>query len=251
MTNNLSFDEQLALVESRSAALRGAVAGAGDLGALVPSCPDWALRDLVTHLGQVHRSWTATVLAGPADKPPSETSIEGVTPRGDLLEWSAESTRLLLTALRDAGPDRECWTWWGSSGAPMTSGAVARHQVQEAAVHAYDGQLAVGGPEAVPFPAAADGIAEFVEVGLGSEGPWPHPAARVGLRAAEGPSWVIELTPSGAAFAAPGGTDPAVVLHGPASDLVLWLHRRVPLDQVRIEGDRDLAERLLAWPSLD
>lgn len=44
----------------------------------------------------------------------------------------------MLDAMRAAGPDRGCWTWWGNSQAPETSGAVARHQIQEIAVHTYD-----------------------------------------------------------------------------------------------------------------
>ena len=45
--------------------------------------------------------------------------------------------------------------------------------------------------------------------------------------------------------------EPEAVLLGPVSELVLSLHRRVPLDRVRVEGDHELAERLFAWPSLD
>ena len=83
-------------------------------------------------------------------------------PHGDLPEWSAESTRLLLAALGEAGPDAACWTWWPLSDAPQTAGAVARHQVQEAGVHAYDAQEAIGKPEPIPAAVAVDGVGEFL-----------------------------------------------------------------------------------------
>jgi len=130
-----SFDDLLALIEDRSAALRAAAAGA-PASARVPCCPDWSLHDLVAHLGEVQRFWAAVVAAGPADRPPADSEVTGRTPEGDLLAWSADSTTALIGALRSAGPDRGCWTWWTASDAPATSGAVARHQVQEAAVSA-------------------------------------------------------------------------------------------------------------------
>jgi len=133
----LSFDDQLGYIADRSQALRAAAAAAGS-EARVPSCPDWSVSDLVAHLGAVQLFWTAVVAAGPATDPPDQRQVGDQTPRGDLLEWSAAATAGLLGALRAAGPDRECWTWWQSAGAPMTAGAVARHQVQEAAVHALD-----------------------------------------------------------------------------------------------------------------
>jgi hypothetical protein len=73
----------------------------------------------------------------------------------------------------------------------------------------------------------------------------------VDLRAAEGPCWSIELPPSDPAVAHGGEKVRSVALHGTASDLVLALNRREPLDRLRVEGDHALAERLLAWPSLD
>ncbi len=65
-------------------------------------------------------------------------------------------------------------------------------------MHAFDAQLATGTPQPVPEVVALDGTAAFIEVAHGTAGPWPHRPARVGLHAAEGASWLIELTGSGA-----------------------------------------------------
>lgn len=249
-----SFDELLDLVESRSAVFREAVRG-GSLTARVPGCPDWSVRDLVAHLGKVQRFWGAVVAAGPAQAPPEDGSVKGREPSGDLLEWSAESTQVLLSALREAGPDRECWTWWAASGQPTTSGAVARHQVQEAAVHAFDAQEAAGRAVTLPREVALDGVAEFLQVGYGAMGgwtPWPHGPSVVGWVADEGPSWQVALAGNGGARTTPGGAqDAAATVRGPASDLVLALYGRIPLDRVRVEGDGQAVARLLAWSPAD
>jgi uncharacterized protein (TIGR03083 family) len=251
MTQTPSFPELLSLIEDRSAALRVAVTGFPDLDARVPGCPDWSLRDLVEHVGAVQRFWAAAVTAGPGDKPPSRDAVGDIAPRGDLLSWSADSTGLLLEALRAAGPDQGCWAWWGASEAPLTVGAVARHQVQEAAVHAYDAQETVGHPEPIPAAVALDGVPEFLTVSHGSSGPWPHRPARLGLHAVEGPLWLLDLTPAGAAIVRGDEGSAAAVMYGSAGDLVLALYGRIPLEHIRIEGDRALVEDVLAWPCLD
>jgi uncharacterized protein (TIGR03083 family) len=246
MTATAPFPELLDLITERSAVLRAA-AQAGDLDARVPGCPDWSLRDLIAHLGWVQRFWAADVAAGPAQGPPSRSSVADSEPTGDLLTWSAESTRLLIESLRAAGPDLDCWTWWGASEAPMTSGAIARHQVQEAAVHAYDAQESVGKPEPIPAGIAVDTIDEFVVVTLGSLGAWPHRPARIALSALEGPTWLVDLTPGGAKAEPAASGEPVATMRGSAGDLVLALYSRIPLDRVDVDGDRETVERFLAW----
>ncbi|AGL15693.1 maleylpyruvate isomerase family mycothiol-dependent enzyme [Actinoplanes sp. N902-109] len=233
------------LIDDRAAAFRTAVTGA-DLTARVPGCPDWNVRDLVVHLGNVHRLWAAAVEAGPAAGPPAV--IGDREPADDLLDWSAVSTTLLLDALRAAPPDRGCWTWWEASGAPMTAGAVARHQVQEAAVHAYDAQEAAGKPEPIPAAVAVDAIPEFFEVSLASLGPWPHRPARLALDTVDGPTWLADLTPAGVKLDPAASGDPVATVRAPASDLLLFLFGRIPADRVTVLGDESVVRDLIAWP---
>ncbi|WP_310728555.1 maleylpyruvate isomerase family mycothiol-dependent enzyme [Streptomyces sp. N2A] len=248
MPQTPAFEDLLALVQDRSDALRSSVAGSLDLDVRVPSCPDWSLRDLVEHLTQVHRFWAAAVEAGPSEKPPTVAPADD-TLSADLLAGSAAATQELITALRAAGPAAGCWTWWSDSDVPMTSGAVARHQVREAAVHAFDAQLATGTPLPIPAVVALDGIAEFIGVGHGTAGLWPHKPVRIGLHAAEGESWLVDLTASGS-HVIDGQHETAADLHGSVSDLLLTLHGRLPLDSLRSEGDRATLENFLRWPDL-
>jgi uncharacterized protein (TIGR03083 family) len=250
----LSFDDMLALIEDRSNALRSAAAG--NLDARVPGCPGWSVRDLVVHLGEVHLFWTAAVAAGPAAGPPDEEAIGDREPHGDLLTWSADATSALIGALKDAGSGRGCWTWWESSGAPMTAGAVARHQVQEAAVHAFDAQQAAGDPDPLAPGLAADGIGEFLTVGLGTMGPWPHDPATVLLSAGDGGDWLLSLRRdrvqiSPLSDAEPGRAAADVTVTASPSDLVLAFYRRQGPDRLQVTGDSTLVTRLLDWPDMD
>jgi uncharacterized protein (TIGR03083 family) len=243
-----SFAEHLAFIEERSAALRTAAAAA-PAEARVPSCPEWHTADLVGHLGEVQRFWAAIVAAGPAAGPPGD--VPGRTPEGDLLTWSAACTADLLAALREAGPDRPCWTWWG---APGTTGAVARHQAQEAAVHAWDAQQTAGRADPLRSGPAVDAVDEFLSVSLGAAGSWKSPPARVGLAADEGPSWLIDLTEPGATATRGEVTavpPPGAVLAGSASDLLLTLFGRLDPGALRITGDAGLIRSLLAWAPTD
>ncbi|MET7639756.1 maleylpyruvate isomerase family mycothiol-dependent enzyme [Streptomyces sp. NPDC005438] len=252
MREPFDFSECLSLVETRSEAFREAVRRSTDLGERVPGCPAWSLRDLVIHLGQVHLAWSLVVLRGPADAPPDQLG-DGAEPSGDLLEWSRECTDLYLSRLREAGPDRGCWGWWSPEVAALSAATVARHQVLEVAVHTFDAQEAVGVPEPVPTRVALDGVEEFVTVGLCSMGPWPHQPATVRLACDEGPVWSLELTDAGTTVDEGGpddGTPPDLTLRGSASELLLALHSRSPMESLEVEGDRKVFEQLRAWPPL-
>lgn len=262
MTTTLEFPVLLRLIDERSTAFRAAIASAPSLDLQVPTCPEWTLFDLAQHIGEGRRDWAATVAAGPA---PGKSAAEGAPAvpeeREALLAWLAESTEQLLDALRKAGPDRGCWTWWGDSQSPQTSGAVARHQLLQLAVHTYDAQIAVGAAQPLPDEVALDGVDEFLSTCVATTSAWPHQAAAIDFHASEGRSWRLSLSADGARTARlPGpGTKPAAAAgqapaasaaasaRGTAGELVLVLHDRIPVDSLELEGDRRLFEQLSAW----
>lgn len=257
MKGTLEFRDLLTLIDERSTAFRAVIAHAPDLEAQVPSCPEWTLLELVKHLADGRRAWAATIAAGPtatAETTPEPTEVLDGTPvasadRAALTAWLAASTEDLLEQLRAAGPDRGCWTWWGSSQSPQTCGAVARHQLQQVAVHTYDAQLTVGTPKPLPGEVAVDGVEEFLTTCCATTSPWPHEPAIVDYHASEGRSWRVWLSADGARSArldAPGAT-PDASARGTASDLVLMLYGRVPVDSLALEGDPRIFDQLFEW----
>ena len=255
MQNTLEFPDLLRLIDDRSAAFRAAVSAAPSLDLQVPTCPEWTLFDLVQHLAEGRVSWAATVAAGPdaaAKAPLGAPPAERDT--ATMLAWMADSTQELVDALREAGPDRGCWTWWGDSQSPETSGAVARHQLQQMAVHTYDAQLTAGAAEPLPVEVALDGVEEFLVTCCATTSAWPHEPSVVEYHATEGRSWRVWLSAEGARVARlePGtespGADPAhASARGTANELVLFFYGRIPPDSLEIEGDPRVFDQLFAW----
>ncbi len=264
MAKTLEFAVLLRLIDERSVAFRAAVAAAPSLDVQVPTCPEWTLFDLVQHLGDRRLFWAAAVAAGPADARPAEAASQSAPAapreREALLAWLAASTQQLLDALREAGPDRGCWTWWGASQSPQTCGAVARHQLQEIAMHTYDAQMALGAPQPLPGEVALDGVDEFLSTCCATTSAWPHQPAAVDFHATEGRSWRLLLSADGARVTrlpAPGtrpataaGEDPDAAdaaARGTAGELVMALYGRTPVDSLKLDGERHLFDLLQAW----
>jgi uncharacterized protein (TIGR03083 family) len=258
----MEFPDLLRLIDERSSAFRAAVAVAPSLDAQVPTCPEWTLFDLAKHLGEGRRSWAATIAAGPDATAKSAAVGAPAAPREReaLLAWLAGSTQELLDALQEAGPDRGCWTWWDGSQSPPTCGAVARHQLQEVAVHTYDAQLTVGAAQPLPDEVALDGVEEFQFTCCATTAAWPHEPAVIEYHATEGRSWRLWLSADGARIArlptpgtppaATAGEDPAAAdasAQGTASQLILAFYGRIPLDSLKMDGDQRHFDLLVAW----
>jgi hypothetical protein len=58
---------------------------------------------------------------------------------------------------------------------------------------------------------------------------------------------VVDLTPTGAKADPAAGGEPLATLRGSASDLVLAVYKRIPLDRIEVDGDRAAVQEFLAW----
>jgi uncharacterized protein (TIGR03083 family) len=217
-------------------------AGAG-LATRVPWVPAWSARDLVVHLGTVHRWATAIVTAGHADGPPPDRAERPSD--GELLDWYAAGLATLVTTLRTTPPDVPAWHM--SPAAPKVAAEWARRQAHELAVHRMDLEAAAGVPHAPVEPdLAEDGVDELLSVVV------PRWARTEPLRSAEavvsvrvtdtGREWEVRVA-RGAVSVAPERTGRAQAhVEGRATQLLLRLWGR-PAD-VRLTGD-PAAEALL------
>jgi len=225
-----------------------------DAAARVPSCPDWDLRELVVHLGRVQRSWASVINRG-EDVEPSEPRKSVRPAEGeDLVAWFRAGADELLAAVEGSPTDRTAWTWWQ---APRTAGAIARHQVQEAAVHRWDAEVAAGRAGSALDPAvAADAVDEFLHitaVELHRWGAWTGPAGVVALAPTNVPGatrWLV-LGDDGPVPSAESPGEATATLSGTASDLLLLLYRRLPLNRVTVTGEAALATAFVDWLVVD
>src|SRR5215467_13949817 len=125
----------------REGELLAAAAQRAGLATAVPSCPGWAVRDLLRHTGYVHRWATGFVAEGLTR--PGGASEEEILSQGpadaQLPGWFCEGHAALVRALIAAPPDLECWTFLA---APSPLAFWARRQAHETAVHRVDAEQA-------------------------------------------------------------------------------------------------------------
>src|SRR2546426_3252289 len=103
----MSIREHLAALRRDGEVLAG-VAADTDLDAPVPTCPEWCLRDLVRHLGGVHRwatTYVTTARTTPLDDDGDlERLVDGWPSDADLAEWFARGHAALVAGLGFAPP---------------------------------------------------------------------------------------------------------------------------------------------------
>lgn len=140
----LSSPEHCAAITYAVERLSDAATAAG-LGAAVPTCPGWTVRDLVAHLGMVHRWATAHVTGDRAAQQEAATVEAEAQGREveDPMAWLLHGADDLVTALRAAPADLEAFVFLKDAPAPREFWA--RRQCHETTIHAVDGLSAALG----------------------------------------------------------------------------------------------------------
>lgn len=242
----------------RTDALRYAVAD-GDLGARVPTCPEWTLRDLAVHVGGAQR-WVGEIVRTRATEEVPAERVPHFTPEGDdpavLDAWLAEGAAQTAGVLREAGPELPVWSWsWEHS-----AGFWARRMAIETVVHQADAALTAKVPYAMAPDLAADTIDEWLDIVAFAAGSGYDPRAaelRGGGRSihlhatdAPGAEWLIEFGEDGFTWRR-AHEKATVALRGALTDVMLVFNRRLAPDSDRVEvlGDAELLDFWLARSS--
>ncbi len=224
-----------------------ATATAAGLAAKVPTCPEWTVRDLVQHLGGVHR-WATSIVGTPRAEPWNVDlpEVVGAWPSDDsLTAWLIEGADALAATLEAADPALECYAFLKAT-SPLAMWS--RRQAHETAIHRADGESAAGAaPVSFDAAFAADGVDEllacFITRGRRLTSDPPRPLRVIAIDA-DG-DWDVGVGPNGVTTVA-GGTSPAdATVRGAASDLYQALWNRPPAASLDVSGDASLLDLFL------
>jgi uncharacterized protein (TIGR03083 family) len=230
-------DEHVAAIAEHAGQLEAAAADGG-LDAAVTTCPDWTVREVVGHLGGVHR-WAASFVADARTEPPgAHDGLEEPPDDGQLLAWFRAGHERLVEVLSKAGDDMECWTFLP---APFPRAFWARRQAHETAIHRIDVESATGRRTTFDPRFAIDGIDELL-LGFFARrrgALLADPAVTLGVRAGDGTAgdaWTMRIGPQGREVDR-GDAHGDLVVTGAANDLYLMLWNRRGTDGLELDGD--------------
>ncbi len=217
-----------------------ATVAAGNLEAAVEHCPGWDVAALLEHLVEVHWFWS-TIVAERLTSPPEEGRRPPPPEREHLVGSFRDGAARLVEVLTAAPFSAHVWTW---APARQDVAFVARHQVQEAAVHHFDAAHAAGRRLVLDDALSADAVEEFLTFSLSTAAD-PAEPARPPLHGqlvlactGAGRAWTIgdDVVP-GTLRVSNGAAADVPTLTASASDLLLWLYGRVELDDRHIPPD--------------
>src|SRR5262245_20548609 len=120
-------------------------------------CPEWTVRDLVTHVGRGHRM--ATALIAERQTAPRLSTAEPPEEPAAWPEWLTSGAQALVAAIREAGTDQPVWTWQRD----RTAGFWLRRMLHDELVHRFDAEITAGSLGTVAGDLAADGVSDMLE----------------------------------------------------------------------------------------
>ena len=259
----IAADRWYTEIEASTGTLAEIVHGA-DLTRRVPTCPEWTLRQLATHVGRAQR-WAAEIASTrSAEFIPFRQVPDGRIPDDPELHapWLRAGAERIIQAVGEAGSD-PVWTFDGLRPASFW----ARRMAHETAVHRADAEIAVGRQPELESDLAVDAIDEWLGFMSGAvaeeqradtllDGALPDSALPDGTvlhvhatdEGLDGDGeWLVRREGSEVTVQHGHGKGD-VALRGPAARLLFVLLRRVPPDdpQVQVLGDPALLTGWLA-----
>jgi uncharacterized protein (TIGR03083 family) len=201
----------------------------------VPTCPEWTVRDLVRHVGEVHR-WATSHVAEARQEMNTDAASLRTWPSDDaeLLGWFRHGHEELVRCLEFADPELQCWSFLPNG--PTGVRFWARRQAHETAMHRVDAQGVAGEVSAVLPVFAVDGINEILHgffarrpSRVTSEEPYSFE-----LVSSDGHgSWHVRIDEQGPSVV--DGPSPSQVF-GTAFELYRLLWNRIELGDLKVAG---------------
>jgi uncharacterized protein (TIGR03083 family) len=224
----------------------GELIRSADPSTLVPTCPDWTLKQLFRHVGRGNR-WAAQIIADHRVHPLDPRDVRDGKPPDDpdaAIDWLNSGAQLIINSVDRAGADARVWTFLG----PRPAGWWIRRRLHEATVHRADAAIALGVDYDLSPELAADGISEWIELMTVQAKPQSPPldlGRTLHLHATDdglGPTgeWMIVNDEDGIGWSHEHGKGDAA-LRGPAKDLLLAIVRRRSAADAGIEVLGDTA----------
>jgi uncharacterized protein (TIGR03083 family) len=249
----LSTDRLHASLEADAAAIAALVAEQ-DPSLPIPTCPEWTLKQLATHVGRAHR-WAALITRTRSQQAiPFRDVPDGRLPDdpAEQAPWVRAGARSLADAVDDAG-DEAVWSFVG----PVPASFWSRRMANETLVHRADADIAAGREPVLDAAQAADAIDEWLVEMSGPNPGNPDPRAAALPAGASlqvsatdpsldgGGEWLIRNTADGIVVE-PARDSADAVLSGPAGRLLLVFMRRVPVSDPAVSVDGD-ASIMTSW----
>jgi uncharacterized protein (TIGR03083 family) len=215
-----------------------------DVASPVPTCPGWVLRDLLRHLGGVHR-WAGAHLRDRRDSilrvDDFEALVGGWPADIELVTWYRSELELLIHTLRGAPLDIECAVFLNST---SSLAHWARRQAHETAIHRSDVESIMDTRTPVETEFALDGIDELVDCFVPRQ--FMKLRSRVSVMLGVAPDdsdrfWALSISDDPVQVST-ARRECDCVIEGSASDIYFALWNRSEDEGIRVSGDRAVRE---------
>lgn len=232
----------------------------------IPSCPGWNLTYLLTHLGRNHRLVISRLRNRDGDPVPAsfkDTGYIKLEPQwlgwlnsgkapGDepippeLVKWFEEGVSELTEALNEVDSEAEVWNFTGSAKLPASF--FQRQMAVETTLHLWDAQNAL--PGQTPGPLNPEVAYNGINLLMGFlpmrrknfQGPQGNGESFHFHRTDGEGEWLVTFN-GNELEVKQAHAKGDVAIRGSASDLLLFLWRRIPADRLEVFGDKALVQR--------
>ena len=93
----MEISEHIESLRNDGALMTKAIA-AVDADAPIPTCPEWTMRDLARHQGEVHR-WANAIVSGSLTAPPDDDFLGPLPDDAGLVNWFRDGYERLAASL--------------------------------------------------------------------------------------------------------------------------------------------------------